>query len=62
LNLQTLSKNFARDIQRLDKQKSKTAEGTQGYLHLCQEQHAVIVRLIENLKPVLAMKELCPKP
>jgi hypothetical protein len=56
--LQSLSRNFALDIERLDKQKAKTAKGTQGYLHLCNEQHAVITRSIENLKPIVAMKEL----
>jgi len=56
-SLQSLSCNFALDIERLDKQKAKTAEGTHGYLHLCQEQHAVIVRLIED--PQLAHDQSC---
>jgi len=59
LTLQELSRNFAFDIARLDKQKAKTAEGTQGYLHLCQEQQALILKMIADLKPIIAMKELC---
>ncbi len=52
MTLQELSRNFALDIARLDKLKSKTAEGTQGYLHLCQEQHALILKMIADLKPI----------
>ena len=53
MTLQELSKRFALDIQRLDKLKSKTPEGSNGLLHLCQEQHALIMRMIENLKPIV---------
>ena len=53
MTLQELSKNFALDIARIDKQKAKTPEGSAGFLHLCQEQHSLIMRMIENLKPVV---------
>ena len=52
-SLQSLSRNFALNIERLDKQKAKTAEGTQGYLHLCNEQHARILKVIADLKPIV---------
>ena len=54
MTLHELSKNFALDIARIDKAKSRTAEGTFGYLHLCNEQQAVILQLIEELKPIVA--------
>jgi hypothetical protein len=38
LTLQELSKNFALDIARIDKQKAKTLEGSAGFLHSCQPQ------------------------
>ena len=53
MTLQELSKNFALDIVRIDKQKAKTSEGSAGFLHLCQEQHSLIMRMIENLKPIV---------
>jgi len=52
-SLQSPSRNFALDIERLDKQKAKTAEGTQGYVHLCNEQHAIILKMIADLKPIV---------
>jgi hypothetical protein len=57
-SLQSLSRNFALDIARIDKLKSKTAEGTRGYLHLCNERHALILKVIADLKPIVAMREL----
>ncbi len=54
MTLQELSKNFALDIARIDKQKAKTPEGSAGFLHLCQEQHSLIMLLIEDLKPIVA--------
>jgi hypothetical protein len=53
-SFQSLSRDFALDIERLDKQKAKTAEGTHGYLHLCNEQSAIILKMIADLKPIVA--------
>ena len=53
MTLQELTENFAMDIARIDKLKSKTPEGSAGFLHLCQKQHWLIRRMIENLKPVV---------
>ena len=53
MTLQELSKNFALDIAKLDKQKSKTPEGSNGFLHLCNEQSACIMQMMADLKLVL---------
>jgi len=52
MTLQELSRNFALDCARIDKAKSKTPEGSFGFLHLCQEQHTVIMNMIADLKPI----------
>jgi len=53
-SLQSLSRNFALNIERLYKLKSNAAEGTMGYLHLCNEQSALILKMMADLKPIVA--------
>jgi hypothetical protein len=53
-SLQSLSRDFALDIQRLDRLKSKAAIGSAKYLHLCHEIHHAIMTFIQTLKPVAA--------
>ena len=52
MTLIELSKTFALDCARLDKTKSRTAEGTLGFVNICAEQHAVIMDMIAELKPI----------
>ena len=56
MTLQQLAGNFSLDVQRIDKLKSKTPEGTQGYLHLCNEQSAVILKRAPLPKVYLAFR------
>jgi hypothetical protein len=52
MTLIELSKTFALDCAGFDKAKSRTAEGTLGFVNICSEQHAVIMNMIAELKPI----------
>ena len=52
MTLIELSKTFALDCARLDKAKSRKAEGTLGFVNICAEQHAVIMNMIAERKPI----------
>jgi hypothetical protein len=42
------------DIARIDKLKSKTPEGSMGYIHLCGETDRLIIEMINKLTPIVA--------